>query len=117
MPLQPIPSTTIRSQPSTVRGLQVFRFEAAAIGRENSAPLINSGGVGTGNSISGESSSSDGKRKRKMVIPSVVKNRKNGGDYQGHELALHPSKKSQIGVSGEFVDVQVVAAEQPHRSQ
>lgn len=78
---------------------------------------MNGGNEGSFNT---QSCSSSLVRKRKVFSPSSIRNRKNKEMVKGggvDEVHGRPSKRKQIGDAENLVDVSVVAAVQPHRSQ
>lgn len=118
LPLQPIPTPISRVPSPNRRGSQIFGFGSHVNkGSENIPPAMTRNELQLFTSTQVASSSSSVLRKRKIVTPSVGKNRKNKGLEMNHELNSRPSKKVQIGDTDEFVDVPVAAAEQRHRSQ
>lgn len=115
--LQPIPTPVSRVASANPKGEQVFGFGGGNRGKEKILSGANRGGLELGLSTLGESSISSGVRKRKMVLPSASKNRRLRNGENNCDFDSRPSKVAQIGGSEEFVDIPVVAAMQPHRSQ
>lgn len=62
------------------------------------------------------STNSSEMRKRKVVTPSVSRNRKNKNVEKVNKVSGRPFKKLQIGNSDNIVSSLVEAARQPHRS-
>lgn len=121
LPLQPILSSSNVARTTHSRGLQAFGLgtrDTAAVGtgKENNQLQIPGAQFVVGASDSMGSTSVQPGMKRKAISIPKKRAKKIAEVEICHEIDGRPSKKNQIGASGDLVVIPVVAATQPHQS-